>query len=230
MKGWKLMETNNGGRPLLINDVAKAIEQVRAEINEQAKYYNKQWKIDQLKELKKQAVALYRDAIAEVDAYNAEYQNKVNQIKNKAFEGHSTTQEYLDNVKYTKTRLLAEIEVNPNEKGKIIDKALTSRMGAQALLELIQNKEIDNSYWTKDTYQKAFINSKTQKELDWEIRKKQQLDELKKERIEADAYDYGLYFGAIKTLTGDVVNKVPPLEEQFDLEIKKLVEGDEGNE
>jgi hypothetical protein len=227
MHGIKLMNTNgngvNGGRPLLINDVAKAIEQVRAEINEQAKYYDKKWKIDQLKELKKQGVALYRDAIAEVNAYNAEHQSKVSQIKNTTFEGHSATQEYLDNVKFTKSRLLAEINVNPMRKDEIINKALTSRMGAQAVLELIQNKEIDKGFWTDEVYKKAFINSKTQKELDWEIKKEQQLDVLSKERNEA--YDYGSYMGLVKIFTGDVAKKEPSFERRIDIEIEQLGKG-----
>lgn len=216
-KGISILNKSNGGNQMLINNLADDIRRAKQEINDNAKYYSPEWKKDQLKQLKALSIEAYKKAIAEFEKVNGEYESKRNEIANSRYIGHSTSPEFMENVKFAKSRLLAEIKINPIEKDKIINNALSSKVGSQAILELIQNKELDNSHWTDETYKTAFINSKSQAELDFEINKENQIKSIKKEQFEK--CNYGSYLGAIKTLNGDVKKGVPTLERMFDDEI-----------
>lgn len=229
-KGIKFISQSNqnGGNEMLINNLAESVRKAKQEIYDNAKYYSPEWKRDNLKELKKIAHEAYLKAIEEFEKINNEYENKISEIEKSSYQGYSTTPEYIENVKYAKTRLLADIKINPNNKDKIINDALSSKVGSQAILELIQSKELDNSYWTDETFKNAYINSKSQAELDFEINKENQIKAIRKEQFEK--CNYGSYLGAIKTLTGDVKKGMPTLERQFDNEIAEIENGGIENE
>ena len=219
-KGISILKQSNGGNQMLINNLVEDIRKARQEINDNAKYYSPEWKKDQLKQLKALSIEAYNKAIEEFEKVNNEYENKINEIQNSHYIGHSTSPEYMENVRFAKSRLLAEIKVNPNAKDKTINNALSSKVGSQAILELIQSKELDNSYWTDETFKTAYINSKSQAELDFEINKENQIKSIKKEQFER--CNYGSYLGAIKILQGDVKAGIPTLERQFDNEIAEV--------
>lgn len=221
-KGIKIMTNNNinGGNQMLINNLAENLRKAKESINENAKYYSPIWKQEQLKKLKTESIQAFNQAIEEFEKVNKMYEDKIRGIENSFYIGHSTSPEYLENVKLTKSRLSAEMKINPNNKTDIINKALSTKIGSQALLELIQNKEIDDSYWTDETFKKAYINSKSQAELDFEINKDNQIKAIKQEQ--AEKCNYGSYLAAIKILQGDVKADIPTLERQFDNEIAEV--------
>ena len=213
---------------MLINTLAEDIRKANQILEDNKKNYSPMGNKEKLQELKLYSVERTKAAIKEVENFNTEFDNKIKEIRNTPFTGHNMSKEYIDNVNFTKIRLLADIKINPYTKNEILEKAIASKIGAQAVLELIQNKDIDDSYWTDDLYKKAYINSKTQQELDWEIKKEQQIEVIGKEQNEA--YNYGSYLGAIKLLNGDVNKKTPPLERQFDIEIAQIDRAiEEGN-
>lgn len=221
-KGIKIMTNNNinGGNQMLINNLVENLRKAKESINENAKYYSPIWKQEQLKKLKMESIQAFTQAIEEFEKVNKMYEDKIREIENSFYIGHSTSPKYLENVKLTKSRLLAEMKINPNNKTDIINKALSTKIGSQALLELIQNKEIDDSYWTDETFKKAYINSKSQAELDFEINKDNQIKAIKQEQ--AEKCNYGSYLAAIKILRGDVKAGIPTLERQFDNEIAEV--------
>ncbi|HHX68566.1 MAG TPA: hypothetical protein GX708_11005, partial [Gallicola sp.] len=122
-KGIKFISQSNqnGGNEMLINNLAESVRKAKQEIYDNAKYYSPEWKRDNLKELKKIAHEAYLKAIEEFEKINNEYENKISEIEKSSYQGYSTTPEYIENVKYAKTRLLADIKINPNNKDKIIN-------------------------------------------------------------------------------------------------------------
>lgn len=212
---------------MLLNSLAENIRKAKDEIKANAKYYSPEWEKDQLKKLKAQAIESYQKGFEEYQNISNDYQNRISEIQNSFYIGHSTSPEYLAKVNHLKSRILAEIKINPNDKDRIINQSLSNKIGSQALLELIQNKELDNSYWTDDTFKKAFINSKSQAELDFEINKDNQIKALKKEY--AEQCNYGSYLAAQKTFYGDVKAGIPNLERMFDDEIERLENPNKGD-
>ena len=209
-----------GGKEMLLNSIAENLRKTRNEIKENAKYFSPEWEKEQLRSLKAQAKELYQKGFEEYQNISNDYENKISKLENSFYIGHSISPEYVEKVNYMKSRILAEIRINPNGKDKVINQSLSTKVGSQALLELIQNKELDNSYWTDDTFKKAFINSKSQAELDFEINKDNQIKALKKEY--AEQCNYGSYLAAQKTFYGDVKAGIPNLERLFDDEIERL--------
>lgn len=202
--GWKPIKRKEKG--LLINTVLEDIRKARQEIYDNAKYYSPVWKKEQLQAFKVEAVNLIKEALEEVNTLNKEYESKINEIKNTPY-SHTVNKDFLDSVNYTKSRLLAELKINPYEKDSILDIAVSSKSGAQAVLELIDDKQLDNSYWSEGLYTKAFINSKSQAELEFELKKDNQIKAIQSEW--SNAYNRGHYFAAEKILKGDVSQKVP---------------------
>ena len=85
--GIKFRETADQPKKALINEVSEAVRKARAEIEEQAKYYNLQWKIDMLTKLKKEAIQLYQEAIAEANDINSHYEKQIREIEATQYEG-----------------------------------------------------------------------------------------------------------------------------------------------
>lgn len=219
-KGWKFMKKQEKG--LAIDTVLEDIRKAKQEIYDNAKYYSPIWKKEKLKELKVEAVTALKEAVAEVEALNRQYENRITEIKNDPFKGHDVSSDFINSVNYTKTRILAEIRMNNKPINQILEMAVASKSGAQAVLELIESKQIDNSVWTAGIYTKAFVNSKSQAELDFELKKEKQIEAINAEWN--NAYNHGHYSAAKKILNGDVRNVVPmpTLERQFDIEIEEI--------
>lgn len=193
----EFMKVGNKEKGLLINSVLQNINAVRQEINDNAKYYSPVWKKEMLQALKVEGRAVLEEALAEVEALNKQYEERIRKIQNTPF-SHTVNKDFLDTVNYTKTRLLAELKINPEKKDSILEMAVASKSGAQAVLELIDSKQIDQSYWTDDLYKKAFINSKSQAEIDFELKKQSQIEEVRTEQLQA--YNYGSYLAVRKLL------------------------------
>lgn len=202
--GWKPIKRKEKG--LLINTVLEDIRKARQEIYDNAKYYSPVWKKEQLQAFKVEAVSSIREALEEVKKVDKEYKDKIDEIKNTPY-NHTVNKDFLDSVNYTKQRLLAEIKINPHKKDSVLDIAVQSKTGAQAVLELIDSKQLDNSFWTEELYTKAFINSKSQAELEFELKKDNQIKAIQSEW--SNAYNYGHYLAAKRILEGDVSLKVP---------------------
>lgn len=202
---------------MLINQVSENFRKAKEEFSRESKRLNSVGKKDYLIKLKKETMEAFISAIKEVEALNEANDKKIKEIEATPYIGYSTTPEMVENVNYAKSRIMADIEINPNKQSEIIDKALASKVGSQAILELINSKLLVRSPWTEEVYRKAFVNSKSQKEIDWEIDKQKKIDEIKNEST--GQYNFGSYLGAIKILNGDVVVGVPPLEKFFDDQI-----------
>ncbi len=217
----EFMKVGNKEKGLLINSVLQNINAIKQEINDNAKYYTPVWKKEMLQALKVEARAVLEEALAEVETLNKQYEDRVSKIKNTPF-SHTVNKDFLDTVNYTKSRLLAELKINPYKKDSLLEMAVVSKSGAQAVLELIDSKEIDDSLWTDDLYKKAFINSKSQAEIDFELKKEKQIEAINTEW--SNAYNHGHYYAAEKILNGDVrsVVPMPTLERQFDIEIEEI--------
>lgn len=217
--GWKFMKKQEKG--LAINTVLEDIRRAKQEINDNAKYYSPVWKKEKLKDLKVEAVTALKEAVEEAKAVNKQYEEKISAIKNTPF-SHTVNKDFIDTVNYTKQRLLAELKINPYKKDSLLEMAVASKSGAQAVLELIDSKEIDDSIWTDELYKKAFINSKSQAEIDFELKKEKQIEAINTEW--SNAYNHGHYSAAEKILNGDVrsVVPMPTLERQFDIEIEEI--------
>lgn len=193
----EFMKVGNKEKGLLINSVLQNINAIKQEINDNAKYYTKTWKKEMLQALKVEGRAVLEEALAEVEALNKQYEERIRKIQNTPF-SHTVNKDFIDTVNYTKTRLLAELKINPEKKDSILEMAVASKSGAQAVLELIDSKQIDQSYWTDDLYKKAFINSKSQAEIDFELKKQSQIEEVRTEQLQA--YNYGSYLAVRKLL------------------------------
>jgi hypothetical protein len=191
------MKVGNKEKGLLINSVLQNINAIIQEINDNAKYYSPVWKKEMLQALKVEARAVLEEALAEVEVLNKQYEERISKVQNTPF-SHSVNKDFLDTVNYTKTRLLAELKINPEKKDSILEMAVASKSGAQAVLELIDSKQIDQSYWTDDLYKKAFINSKSQAEIDFELKKESQIEAIRTEQLQA--YNYGSYLAVRKLL------------------------------
>lgn len=217
--GWKPIKRKEKG--LLINTVLEDIRKTRQEIYDNAKYYSPVWKKEQLQAFKVEAVNSIKEALEEVKKVDKEYEDKIDEIENTPY-NHTVNKDFLDSVNYTKSRLLAELKTNPVNKKNILDMAVASKSGAQAVLELIDSKQLDNSYWTEELYTKAFVNSKSQAELEFELKKDNQIKAIQSEW--SNAYNRGHYFAAEKILKGDVSLKVPmpSLEWGIDREIEEV--------
>lgn len=193
----EFMKVGNKEKGLLINSVLQNINAIIQEINDNAKYYSPVWKKEMLQALKVEARAVLEEALAEVEVLNKQYEERISKVQNTPF-SHSVNKDFLDTVNYTKTRLLAELKINPEKKDSILEMAVASKSGAQAVLELIDSKQIDQSYWTDDLYKKAFINSKSQAEIDFELKKESQIEAIRTEQLQA--YNYGSYLAVRKLL------------------------------
>ena len=207
---------------LLINQVTEVINQARAEIEEQAKYYNLQWKIDMLTALKKEAIDLYNKAIEEANAINNDYERRIREIEATQYEGGRFNKDDTATLDFELRSLKAELNMT-DDKQKIIDKYLASKIGAKAVLMLFADKDIDLGYLkhqAQNIYAKAYVNSKTQAELDFEIKKQEQINQLKLEQ--AEKVNIGKLLAAQRIMQGNPAKGIPSLENMFDEEIRQL--------
>lgn len=204
---------------LLINQITEVINQARAEIEEQAKYYNLQWKIDMLTALKKEAVELYNKAIDEANNINAQYEKKIKEIESSQFEGSRVSKDDAVTLDFELRSLKAELNMT-DDKQKVIDKYLASKIGAKAVLMLFADKDIDLGHQAQNIYTRAYMKSKTQAELDFEIKKQEQINQLKLEQ--AEKVNIGNLLAAQRIMQGNPAKGIPSLENMFDEEIRQL--------
>ena len=204
---------------LLINQITEVINQARAEIEEQAKYYNLQWKIDMLTALKKEAVELYNKAIDEANNINAQYEKQIKEIESSQFEGSRVSKDDAVTLDFELRSLKAELNMTDN-KQKVIDKYLSSKLGAKAVMLMFSEPDVDLGLWTKDIYAKAFMKSKTQAELDFEIKKQEKVNQLKLEKSEQ--FNIGNLLAAQRIMQGNPERGMPSLEKVFDNEIRQV--------
>lgn len=204
---------------LLINQITEVINQARAEIEEQAKYYNLQWKIDMLTALKKEAIDLYNKAIEEANAVNADYERRIREVEATQYEGSRVNKDEAAILDFEFRSLKAELNMT-DDKQKVIDKYLASKIGAKAILLMFSEPNVDLGFWTKDIYAKAYMKSKTQAELDFEIKKQEQINQLKLEQ--AEKVNIGKLLAAQRIMQGNPAKGIPSLENMFDEEIRQL--------
>lgn len=204
---------------LLINQVTEVINQARAEIEEQAKYYNLQWKIDMLTALKKEAIDLYNKAIEEANAINNDYERRIREVEATQYEGSRVNKDEAAILDFEFRSLKAELNMT-DDKQKVIDKYLASKIGAKAILLMFLEPNVDLGFWTKDIYAKAYMKSKTQAELDFEIKKQEQINQLKLEQ--AEKVNIGKLLAAQRIMQGNPEKGIPSLENKFDEEIRQV--------
>jgi len=218
--GIKFRETAGQPKKALINEVSEAVRKARAEIEEQAKYYNLQWKIDMLTKLKREAIDLYNKAIEEANTINADYERRIREIEATQYEGARIGKDDTATLDFEFRSLKAELNMT-NDKEKVIDKYLASKIGAKAVLMLFADKDIDLGYLkhqAQNIYAKAYVKSKTQAELDFEIKKQEQISQLKLEQ--AEKVNIGKLLAAQRIMQGNPANGIPSLENMFDDEIR----------
>ena len=204
---------------LLITEVTEAVRKARAEIEEQAKYYNLQWKIDMLTKLKREAIDLYNKAIEEANAINNDYERRIREIEATQYEGSRVNKDEAAILDFELRSLKAELNMT-DDKFKVIDKYLASKIGAKAVLMLFADKDIDLGHQAQNIYAKAYVNSKTQAELDFEIKKQEQINQLKLEQ--AEKVNIGKLLAAQRIMQGNPAKGIPSLENMFDEEIRQL--------
>ena len=202
---------------LLITEITEKIKAAKAEIEEQAKYYNLQWKIDMLTALKKEAIELYQAAIEEANNVNLEYENKIREIEATQYEGARIGKDDTAALDFEFRTLKAELNMTDN-KQKVIDKYLASKIGAKAVLMLFADKDIDLGHQAQNIYTKAFMKSKTQAELDFEVKKQEQINSLKLEQ--SNKFNVGNLLAAQRIMQGNPAKGMPSLENMFDDEIR----------
>lgn len=105
-------------------------------------------------------------------------------------------------------------------KQKVIDKYLSSKLGAKAVMLMFSEPDVDLGLWTKDIYAKAFMKSKTQAELDFEIKKQEKVNQLKLEKSEQ--FNIGNLLAAQRIMQGNPERGMPSLENVFDNEIRQV--------
>ena len=203
---------------LLIAEITEKINAARAEIEEQAKYYNLQWKIDMLTALKKEATELYQQAIEEANNVNGGYEQKINELEAMQYEGARIGKDDTATLDYELRSLKAELNMT-NDKYKVIDKYLASKIGAKAVLMLFADKDIDLGHQAHNIYTKAFMKSKTQAELDFEVKKQEQINALKLEQ--SNKFNVGNLLAAQRIMQGNPAKGMPSLENKFDEEIRQ---------
>ena len=120
---------------LMINQITEVINQARAEIEEQAKYHNLQWKADMLTALKKEAVELYNKAIDEANSTNAQFEKQIKEIESSQFEGSRVSKDDAVTLDFELRSLKAELNMTDN-KQKVIDKYLSSKLEQKVMLML----------------------------------------------------------------------------------------------
>jgi hypothetical protein len=204
---------------LLINQITEVINQARAEIEEQAKYYNLQWKIDMLTALKKEAIDLYNKAIEEANAINNDYERRIRELEATQYEGARVNKDEAAILDFEFRSLKAELNMT-NDKEKVIDKYLASKIGAKAVLMLFADKDIDLGHQAQNIYTRAYMKSKTQAELDFEIKKQEKINQLKLEQ--AEKVNIGKLLAAQRIMQGNPEKGIPSLENMFDEEIRQL--------
>lgn len=217
--GIKFRETAGQPKKALITEVSEAVKKARAEIEENAKYYNLQWKIDMLTELKRKALALYEEAINEANSINANYEKQIREIEASQYEGGRFNKDDTATLDFELRSLKAELNMT-DDKSKVIDRYLASKIGSKAVLMLFADKDIDLGHQAQNIYAKAFVNSKTQAELDFEIKKNEKINNLKLEQ--ANGFNAGQLLAAQRVMQGSIEKGIPTLERKFDDEIEAL--------
>lgn len=209
---------NGTNQKLLINEIAVMVNDARKGIEEQAKYHNLQWKIDMLTQLKKEAAALYRQAIEEAQTVNADYEKKIAELEASQYGGARVSKDDSIALEYELKTLKAELNMTSN-KNEVIDKYLASKIGAKAVLMLFADKEVDLGIYSHSIYTKAFMKSKSQAELDFEVKKQEKIDSLKAEQ--SNRINVGSLLAAQRTMSGNPSLKMASLENMFDEEIRQ---------
>lgn len=203
----------------LITEVSEAVRKAKAEIEENAKYYNLQWKIDMLTELKKEAIQLYQEAIAEANDINSHYEGQIREIEATQYEGGRFNKDDTATLDFELRSLKAELNMT-DDKSKVIDRYLASKIGSKAVLMLFADKDIDLGHQAQNIYAKAFVNSKTQAELDFEIKKNEKINNLKLEQ--AERFNPGQLLAAQRIMQGNPAKGMPSLENMFDEEVRQV--------
>lgn len=201
---------------MLINNVINMVSEKRKEIDKQSKEYGYTWKKVQLKALQKESIQLVQKAIDEAQNKVREYESKIKEIDNRQFQRTSVTQEEAVNLEYDLKVLKAELNMSES-KSEVIERYLQTKSGAKAVLMMFADPNVDIGYWTKDIYTKASMIAKSQVEIDFDLKKKKEVDTLKSELSEM--VDIGSLLAAQKVLTGSADWKIPSLERQFENDI-----------
>lgn len=214
----KNMGTKQNSR-LLINDIVRAVNETKQDIEEQSKYYNLQWKMNMLVTLKQEAIKLYKQAIEEANEVTAEYEQKIREIEATQYPGARVDRDDILSIDYELRTLRAELNMTDNKQA-VIDKYLGSTMGAKAVLLMFEDPNIDLGFWTKEIYVQAFLKSKSQAELDFEKQKQNRINALKLEQ--AEQFNTGTLLAAQRILEGNPAKGMPTLENMFDEEIRQV--------
>lgn len=211
-----LFETNKRENGLLINRVSAMVTQAKKDIDKQAKYYNLQWKKEMLQQLKGEAIQLYTQAISEANVINKQFEDRIKEVENQEFPRARVTQDELVNLQYDLQALKAELNM-ADSKNNVIDKWLATKTGAKVVMMMFSEPNLDLGLWTKDIYARAFVASKSQAELDFEVKKQKEIDAIKTEQ--ASAINIGSLYAAQRVLTGNPSKGLPALARTFDDEI-----------
>lgn len=216
--GWSTVQEKFRGTkaPLKINDLASRLAEARREIDEQAKYYNMQWKKDALQALKAEALELFSAAIDEANAVNKQYEDKINSIVAQQYTGARVNKDDIAAIEYELKSLKAELNMAA-DKNKVVERYLATQTGAKAVMLMFSEKDLDLGLWTQSIYEQAFVKSKSKAELDFEAQKGTQIAELQAQQ--AQDINIGKLLAAQRIMMGNANNGVPSLERQFDLDI-----------
>jgi len=217
--GWSVMQEKFGGSkaPLKINDIVSRLAEARREINEQAKYYNLQWKKDALQALKTEALNLFNAAIDEANAVSKQYEDKINSIAAQQYTGARVNKDDIAAIEYELKSLKAELNMTA-DKNSVIERYLATQTGAKAVMLMFSEKDIDLGLWTQSIYEQAFIKSKSKAELDFEAQKGTQIAELQAQQ--AQEINVGKLLAVQRIMMGNPVKGVPSLERQFDMDVE----------
>jgi hypothetical protein len=169
--------------------------------------------------LKKEAIDLYNKAIEEANAVNNDYERRIKEIEATQYEGARVNKDEAAILDFELRSLKAELNM-ADDKQKVIDKYLATKIGAKAILLMFSEPNVDLGFWTKDIYAKAYMKSKTQAELDFEIKKQEQINQLKLEQ--AEKVNIGKLLAAQRIMQGNPEKGIPSLENMFDEEIRQL--------
>lgn len=214
--GWNAVAAKKA--PLMINDVVRWLNEARRSIDEQAKYYNMQWKKDMLKALKEEALTVFAEAVDEAVAVSKQYEDKIDWLTAQQYTGARVNKDDIATVDYELRSLKAELNMAV-DKNSVIERYLATQTGAKAVMLMFSEKDLDSVLWTKSIYDRAITKAKTKAEQEFEINKSTQIAELKAQQ--AQEFNIGTLLAAQRILAGSAGNAIPSLERQFDLDIEE---------
>lgn len=214
--GWNAVAAKKA--PLMINDIVRWLNDARHSIDQQAKYYNMQWKKDMLQALKAEALTVFAEGIDEANVVSKQYEDKINWLTAQQYTGARVNKDDIATVDYELRSLKAELNMAA-DKNSVIERYLATQTGAKAVMLMFSEKDIDAMLLTQSVYERAFIKSKPKAELDFEANKSTQIKELKAQQEQE--FNIGTLLAAQRILTGNPSNAMPSLERRFDLDIEE---------